>query len=134
MAPRRYAETTTVPVEQSIADIRGVVAKYEGAQFAYMLGEDQALIAFTKEGRQVRFYVSLKERSAQDRRVAMRALLLVIKAKLEAVASGIVLFEDEFLANVVLPDGKLVGQEVRSRIATAYQTGEMPRLLPDYSA
>jgi hypothetical protein len=134
MAPRRYAESTKVPVEQSIADIRGVVAKYEGAQFAYMLGEDQALIAFTKEGRQVRFYVSLKERNPQDRRVAMRALLLVIKAKLEAVASGIVLFEDEFLANVVLPDGKLVGQEVRARIAMAYQTGETPRLLPDYSA
>lgn len=134
MAARRYAETTKVPVEQSIAEIRGVVAKYEGAQFAYMLGEDEALIAFTKEARQVRFYVALKGRDDQGRRVAMRALLLVIKAKLEAVASGIVLFEDEFLANVVLPDGKLVGQEIRARLATAYETGEMPRLLPDYSA
>jgi hypothetical protein len=131
---RRYADTTKVSVEQSIADIRAVVARYDGAQFAYMLGEDEGLIAFTKEGRQVRFYIGLKDRDAQSRRVAMRALLLVIKAKLEAVASGIVLFEDEFLANVVLPDGRLVGQEVRERIATAYETGEMPRLLPNYSA
>lgn len=64
----------------------------------------------------------------------MRALLLVIKAKLEAVASGISIFEDEFLANVVLPDGRLVGQEVREKIANAYESREMPQLLPDYTA
>lgn len=133
MAARRYAERTEVSIEQSIADIRAVVARYEGAQFVYMLGEDEALIAFTKEARQVRFYVSLKDRDAQSRKVAMRALLLVIKAKLEAVASGIVLFEDEFLANVVLPDGNLVGREVRERLAHAYETREMPKLLPDYT-
>jgi hypothetical protein len=131
---RRYAEKTEVSVEQSISDIRGTVARYDGAQFAYGLGEDEAVIAFTKDGRQVRFYVSMKDRDAQSRRVAMRALLLVIKAKLEAVASGIAIFEDEFLANIVLPDGSLVGHEVRERIANAYQTGEMPKLLPDYSA
>lgn len=130
----RYAEKTKVPVEQSIADIRGVVARYDGQQFVYGLGDDRAVIAFSKEGRQVRFYVSMKDRDPQDRRVAMRALLLVIKAKLEAVASGICIFEDEFLANIVLPDGSLVGAEVRKSIANAYDRGEMPKLLPDYSA
>ena len=34
-----------------------------------------------------------------------RALLLIIRAKLEAVASGITTLENEFLANIVLPDG-----------------------------
>jgi len=131
---RRYAETTKVPVEQSLLAIQAVVAKYDGGQFAYGLGDEQAVIAFTKDDRQVRFYVSMKDRDPQDRRVAMRALLLVIKAKLEAVASGIMLFEDEFLANIVLPNGSLVGQEVRARIAKAYETAEMPALLPDYSA
>jgi hypothetical protein len=131
---RRYAETTKVLVEQSLIDIRAVVAKYDGGQFVYGLGDEQAVIAFTKDGRQVRFYVSMKDRGPQDRRVAMRALLLVIKAKLEAVASGIMLFEDEFLANIVLPNGSLVGQEVKRQIANAYETAEMPVLLPDYSA
>lgn len=130
----RFAERTKVPVERSIAEIRETVQRYGAGQFAYMLGDDDAVIAFTKDGRQVRFFVSLKERDAQDRRQAMRALLLVIKAKLEAVASGIVLFEDEFLANVVLPSGRLVGQEVKAALVNAYATGEMPRLLPDYSA
>jgi GGDEF domain-containing protein len=134
MAPRRYAETTKVPVEKSIADIRSTVGRYGGEQFVYGLGEDQALVAFSSAGRQVRFYISMKDRAEQDRRQAMRALLLVIKAKLEAVASRVVLFEDEFLANIVLPTGALVGHEVRRQIANAYETGNTPALLPDYSA
>jgi len=59
---------------------------------------------------------------------------LVIKAKLEAVESGISVFEDEFMANIVMPDGRTVSEHVRPRIATAYESGEMPPLLPDYSA
>ena len=36
-----------------------------------------------------------------------RALLLVIKAKLEAVTAGISTIETEFLANIVLPDNTI---------------------------
>ena len=39
-----------------------------------------------------------------------RALLLIIRAKLEAVESGITTLEIEFLANILLPDGGTVGQ------------------------
>lgn len=60
-------------------------------------------------------------------------LLLVIRAKLEAVESGISVFEDEFLANVVMPDGRTVSQHSRPMIATAYETGRVQPLLPDYS-
>jgi hypothetical protein len=37
-------------------------------------------------------------------------LLLIIRAKLEAVESGITTLESEFLANILLPDGGTVGQ------------------------
>ncbi len=59
-----------------------------------------------------------------------RALYLVIKAKLEAVESGISCFEDEFLANIVLPDGSLVGNFMRPQIEQVYSSGNMPALLP----
>ena len=62
-----------------------------------------------------------------------RALLLVTKAKLEAVAAGVSIFEEEFLANIVLPDGSLVGHQARVALAAAYEGREMPPLLPDYS-
>lgn len=59
-----------------------------------------------------------------------RALALVIKAKLEAVESGITVFDDEFMAHIALPDGQTVGQFMRPQIVKAYETGSMPPLLP----
>ena len=59
-----------------------------------------------------------------------RALALVIKAKLEAVESGISEFEDEFLANIMLPTGETVGEWIRPQIAESYLTRTMPPMLP----
>lgn len=61
-----------------------------------------------------------------------RALLLVIKAKLEAVESGITVFDDEFMAHIVMPDGNTLGSIMRPQIESAYSTGKMPPLLPKY--
>lgn len=59
-----------------------------------------------------------------------RALYLIIKAKLEAVDSGISTIEREFLYDIVLPDGKTVGEYMAPQIEAAYTTGEMPPMLP----
>lgn len=56
-----------------------------------------------------------------------RALVLVLKAKLEAVASGISTLEAEFLANVVMANGMTIGQAIMPRLTEAAATG---RLLP----
>ena len=55
---------------------------------------------------------------------------MVIKAKLEAVECGISCFEQEFMANIVLPDGKTAGDFMLPQIARAYATGIMPPMLP----
>jgi hypothetical protein len=57
----------------------------------------------------------------------------VIKAKLEAVAAGITIFEDEFLAHIVLPGGQTVAETIRENIAIAYREKRVQPLLPDYS-
>ncbi len=54
----------------------------------------------------------------------------MIKAKLEAVASGVSTFEEEFLAHVVLPNGDTIGDWLAPQIANAYDTKKMPPLLP----
>ena len=71
-------------------------------------------------------------REAHDQacRQRWRALLLVIKAKLEAVTAGISTIETEFLANIVLPDNTTAGEWMLPQIDRAYRTGEMPPLLP----
>ena len=58
-----------------------------------------------------------------------RALLLVVKAKLEAVEAEIATFEEEFLPHIVLPNGRTVGEMALPEIERAYQGGRTPALL-----
>jgi hypothetical protein len=63
----------------------------------------------------------MSRRFAEDTKVPIRA-------------SGVSIFDDEFLANIVMPDGKLVATHIRPRLAAAYEhSGEAPALLPDFS-
>jgi hypothetical protein len=63
-----------------------------------------------------------------------RALVLVLKAKLEAIESGISSFEDEFLAQTVLPDNTTVGGFMRPQLDRAYELGVMPSAMPALEA
>jgi hypothetical protein len=104
-------------------------------------------------GRQVKLILPLPDRSSREFRVTAargrvrtaeaalrlweqacrerwRSLCLVIKAKLEGVRAGICSFEDEFLAYIVLPDGRTAGQWLQPQIEQAYGTGKVPALLP----
>ena len=60
----------------------------------------------------------------------MAALCIIIKAKLEAVESEITVFDEEFMAHIVLPNGETVGSVMVPQIEQAYLTNEMPALLP----
>ena len=53
----------------------------------------------------------------QGYRQRWRALLLIIRAKLEA---GITTLESEFLVNIVLPDGGTVGHWLAPRVEETY--------------
>ncbi|EQA96881.1 hypothetical protein [Sphingobium baderi] len=147
----RYASTTSVSSAKSKAEIEALVERYGAAQFASGWSADQAVVGFTMHGRQIKFVLTMPDKNRREFthhskgartadaalaqweqacRSRWRALLLVIKAKLEAVESGISVFEDEFMANIVLPDGQLVGQWMRPQIADAYESRAMPPLLP----
>ena len=54
----------------------------------------------------------------------------MIQAKLEAVECGISMFEDEFMANIVLPGGQTVSDFMKPQIEKAYELGTPPQLLP----
>lgn len=151
----RYAENTNVSVSNSKAEIERVIERYGAAQFMSGWTEDRAVIGFSMQNRQIRFVLNMPDRKdrefthhsrgrrtdeaahkawEQACRQRWRALALVIKAKLEATSAGIAEFEDEFMANIVMPNGRTVSEEVRPRIAQAYESGTMPALLPDYSS
>ncbi len=150
----KFAASTSVSTAASKAEIERIVERYGAQQFMSGWSAEQAVIAFTMEARQVRFILPMPSRDErrftqhsrgartaeaalkeweQACRQRWRAMALVIKAKLEAVESGISVFEDEFMANIVLPGGRTVSEEVRPSIAAAYADGRVGNLLPDYS-
>jgi glycogen debranching enzyme len=151
----RYAASTDVSSDRSRAEIERTLTRYGARQFMYGYDQSRAIVGFVINNRQVRFVLPLPDRDDREfthtpsrgtrRNLAQqdaayeqavkqkwRALNLVIKAKLEAVESGIVTFDAEFLAHIVLPNGRTVADEVVPAIEDAYETNAMPALLPDY--
>lgn len=145
-----YAADTDVSPERSRAEIEATVQRYGATAFLSAWEQDRQIIMFEAHGRRVQFILPLPQRREfelkADRtkysteqgdlayqkaiRQRWRALALVIKAKLEAVASGIVTFDDEFLAHMVLPDGRTLGEKLGPRLAEITSTGRLPPLLP----
>lgn len=143
----RYAADTNVSVEKSRMEIERTLARYGADAFAYFAEAGQAMIAFRMGARQIKFILRLPEKNRREFthhtrgirtpdaalaaweqacRQRWRALALVIKAKLEAVAAGITTVEDEFLAHTVLPDGSTVGEWARPQLDEAHRIGAMP--------
>jgi len=56
-----------------------------------------------------------------------------VKAKLEAVDSGITTFEAEFLAHFVIPGGGTFGEYAIPQIEEVSKTGQMPLLAMDFN-
>lgn len=148
-----YAEKTTVSVTKTKADIEDLIIRYGADQFISGFKENLAVIGFTMANRQIKFLLPLPDKTdkifwytagrgqkrsddaayaawEQACRSKWRALYLIIKAKLEAVESGISTVEREFLYEIVLPDGRTAGEWMLPQINEAYLTGEMPPLLP----
>ena len=148
----QYAAGTTVPVGRTRDEIERVLARYGATGFAF--GQDQAgaMVAFTIRDRHVRFVIPLptpdmrgfthsgggRPRTKQQADAAWqqaikarwRALGLIVKAKLEAVDAGVVTFDEEFMAHLVIPSGQTVGDVVLPQMQTALEGGQLPALLP----
>lgn len=149
----RYAQNTSVPADRSRAEIDKILTRYGASGFGYSWERrevpinpvpvygpkteqrDFAAIVFQFKERRVRLDVPMPtareagtaERAERATRQRWRALLLVIKAKLEAVESGISTLEQEFLAHVVTESGRTIGEIIIPQISEAVQAG---RLLP----
>lgn len=147
-----YAVKTDVPVERSRAEIERMLIRYGATAFQYGWEGDLSAISFKIQDRYVRILMPMPDRNdpalrkseqgrqrttsaqqsayEQATRARWRALGLIIKAKLEAVAIGITTIEREFIADIVMPNNQTVGQWLAPQIESAYQSGKMPPLLP----
>jgi hypothetical protein len=146
----RYAAETEVPVDKSKRTIE-LLLQQHGAD-AYHTGWDAArdIIEFGWQGKQIRFVLprpkpadfaisprgfqrTLKQRQQaleQADRQRWRALYLVVRAKLEAVETGIAIFEEEFMAFIVVPGrNQTVGEILVPRIQQG--SFDLARALPE---
>lgn len=159
-ARREFAANTDVPVSRTRGEIEEVIMRNGGDRFGSFVDRTSAAILFEIAGRRIRIVIPLPDMDSPDfeprykgggrygpadeqRRVKWeqacrtrwRALLLVLKAKLEAVAVGIASLEDELLAYTILPpdennETRTVGEAFAEPIREAYATGTFPALVP----
>lgn len=137
----RYAEKTSVPVDRSQAEIKKILSRYQAVGFAYGEQGERSVVMFEMKGRRFKFILPMpKAPTSQATQASIktyeqlcrsrwRCLVLAIKAKLECVENGITTLEQEFMAHIVLPNGKTVGEVMLPQIESSYQNGKMPPLL-----
>lgn len=146
---RPYAKNTVVSAEKSRAELEELLRAAGATEINIWTSQKQSQFAYRIAGRMVRHVVDYPEldsfqkqnakgtallkadqlvRAAdQEWRRRWRALVLIVKAKLEMVGSGCSTFEQEFLADILLPDGTTVGAAIVPKLERAYKTGLMPK-------
>lgn len=147
---RRYASRTGVSTDKSQAEIQKILRRYEATGFALAWQGGKAVILFEMKKRQIKFVLPLPDKEdyavsdagrprsheAHEKayelasRQRWRALALSMKAKLETVESGIAVFEEEFLAYMVIPgSGKTYGEMAVPQIDDVYAQKALPPLI-----
>jgi hypothetical protein len=126
-----YANRTKIPADRTRLEIEQLMKKRGADQFFSGGDSERSVLAFRLNGRHLRFQLPLGGKlPEQRRRSRWRALLLVIKAKLEAIDLGILTVEDAFLGETVLPDRQTVAEYMAPQLESAYRSGKMPLALP----
>lgn len=148
----KYAEGSEVPIGRSRDELERLLARYHADEgFIYGREGNLEVVGFAAHGRRVRFTVPMPSQDAREfthtpsgqrrsassvasayeaeRRRRWRVFILVVKSKLESVASGVETFEEAFLAQILLPSGETVIEATKDGIAEAYRSGATPQLL-----
>jgi hypothetical protein len=153
-----YAKGTSVAVDRSEAEIRALLRRYGATGFIIGESMGRAQIAFEMHDRRVimrlvlpersekRFHQTAARRTTRSPEVALqlweqacrekwRSLVLALKAKLEAVQSGIETFDQAFMAHIMLPSGDTIGEWAsREENQRALFSANHPPLLPGAAA
>ena len=148
MVTRRYAADTTVAISRTRAEIEDLLSRFGADEVAIVTSLTRgAAIEFLLRGRRVRFLLGLPDINADEFkrtpekkltrtpeqqktewdkacRSRWRALLLKIKADLEAVEAGIVSFDVAMYPHLVMPDGRTVSEATLPAIIKHIDSGD----------
>lgn len=124
----KFAQGTDVPPEKTQMQIQKML-RDQGCQGVMMGYEsDRAFIGFVNHSVQVRLFCPLVQRDSENRR-RWRVMRIVLQSKFEVISCGIKTFEEEFFADIVMPDGRTVAQAALPAVTKAISSGVMPSSL-----
>jgi hypothetical protein len=136
---RRYAQGTDASVEKSRAELETLLGRHGAGRRAIASDDDKAVahVLFVIHDRQYRLDLPMPKRNEHRRQGAWeqacrerwRAIVLMVKAKLELARIGVSSIEREFLADMVLADGTTMHLAVAESIRTALAEGRAPTLM-----
>ena len=142
-ATAHYAKGTDVPVSRSQDELRTMLKKHNAARIGVLEDDGRIEVLFVINNRRVKFGATIPDADAflitpggQKRTLAnadrardqfikerWRGLVFLIRAKLESVEQGYELFEEAFMANIVLPESnQTLGEQILPALAEAYRT------------
>ena len=149
---RPYAAGTSVSAEKSRAEIDTLLSKHGATQRGIQVDDaaNMAIVAFVVSGLKYRIDVPLPKEEQPDvrpkgwygwdderrrlfvrkqldqtARERWRAIVLLLKAKLEAVRLGLTTIDREFAADLVLPNGKTVHESLLQYLESGGRTAPM---------
>ncbi len=133
-----YASRTKVESTHTRSEIEHLLNKKGATGFIFGQSGEAAMLVFELQAYRLKFILPMpkaartkesERRIAQEIRRRWRALLLVLKAKLEAVESGIITFQEEFLAHIVIAGNSTIGEHVIPGLGQTIESGKLPPLL-----
>lgn len=143
----RYASGTSVPVNRSRDELEGLLDKVGADSVATMRDSAAAAVAFRlrarnyilrlpfptdeelQKGRRRRDLTAARDQAIRER---WRGLVLLTKAKVVAIQTGISTPEREFLAHAMLPTGQTLGEHLDDHPEQLATSGQL--MLPGGSS
>jgi hypothetical protein len=138
----KFAAKTKVSVKKSRSEIADILDRYGVAAYSFSTNDTQQIVQFIYRTRAIQVIVEVpahqefrtpsgrmkKNQDAELEQVVLqrwRLLAASIKIKLELVECGQSTIEEEFMSDLLLADGRTVGDYVMK----ALESGNGPRLL-----
>lgn len=133
----RYAKNTSVPVARSKQKIEELLKSYEIEESFMGRSPRGDGIGWKYKGKVYKMNVPVPSKDnktekqyEQELRQRWRILFMSMKMKFEEIDAGVMSFEDQFLAQMSLPDGSTVADFMKLPENTArLEKTKMPKLL-----
>lgn len=159
MGGMRYAQGTTVPIERSRVEVERILQAAGAIRTAIVRDGSDAEVGFELKGRCIKVPIHVptiekiwdeavkeepwgwksksdsqrkrwcEERQIEEQRRRWRVLVILLKAKLEAIADEASTIDQEFLYFVVVKGGGTIGEHLEAQLEEIYSGQASPKLL-----